>query len=173
MKMKVLLLTTAIAATGLFAASASAADGTITFNGSITASTCSINSGSPSFTVTMPTVGTTAFAAAGDYAGRTPFAISLSGCGSLTNTVNAYFEPGSTVNAAGRLNNTGAATGVDLQLLNASMGSIDLNTQAGTSTATISAGAATLNYYVQYYATTGTVGAGAVNSTVDYTIQYQ
>lgn len=172
MKMKALLLTAAIAATGLFATSASATDGTITFNGTITSATCTINSGSPSFTVTLPKVGTTAFAAAGDFAGRTPFSINLSGC-TATGTVQAYFEPGSTINAAGRLNNGGTATGVDLQVLNDSMSAINLSTQSGTSTATISSNAATLNYYVEYYATTGTVGAGTVSSTVNYTIQYQ
>jgi len=175
MKIKTLALTAAIAATGLFATSASAADGTITFTGNITSSTCSIDgngSGTASFTVSLPKVGTSAFSTSSKYAGRTPFSINLTGC-TATGTVQAYFEPGANVNASGRLSNTGGATGVDLQLLNDSQTAIDLNSQSGTTTATISSNAATLNYYVEYYSSTGTVGAGSVSSTVDYTIKYQ
>lgn len=177
--MKKLLVSAALAAVFATAAfSASATDGTITFNGKVTGSTCTINGGTTqSFTVTLPTVGASSLGAtAGTVAGTTPFAINLTAC-TATGTVKAYFEPGSTINTAGRLTNTaatGAATGVDLQVLNNSQAPINLNTQSGTTTATIASNAATLNYFVQYYNTTAAaVGAGNVSSTVNYTIQYQ
>lgn len=172
--MKTLILAAAIAATGLFATSASAADGTITFNGNVTATTCTINGGSPSFAVNLPTVSTGTLSAAGDWAGRTAFSIALTGCTASGQTVSAYFEPGGNVNTAGRLSNTAAtspAGNVDLQLLNNTLGVIDMYNGTNNSTATITSGSATLNYYVQYYATAAAT-AGAVKSTVDYTIQY-
>jgi major type 1 subunit fimbrin (pilin) len=177
--MKKILVSAALAALlGTAAFSAGAVDGTITFNGKVNSNTCTINAGTgPSFAVTLPTVGASALGTtAGTVAGTTPFNIALSAC-SATGTVKAYFEPGSTINANGRLSNTattGAATGVDLQVLNNSQAAINLNTQANTTTATIASNAATLNYYVQYYNTAAAaVGAGTVTSTVNYTIQYQ
>ena len=132
-----------------------------------------------SFAVTLPTVGAGSLGTtAGSVAGTTPFNIALSAC-TATGTVKAYFEPGSTINAAGRLNNTiatgsGGAAGVDLQVLNSGQTAINLNTQTGTTTATIATNAATLNYFVQYYNTTAAaVTPGTVSSTVNYTIQYQ
>jgi major type 1 subunit fimbrin (pilin) len=155
---------------------ASAVDGQITFAGKVTSSTCTVNAANgASFTVTLPTVGAAALGTtAGTVAGATPFSIALTAC-SATGTVKAYFEPGSTINANGRLNNTISATsGVDLQLLNDSRTAINLNTQANTTTATIATNAATLNYYVQYYNNSAAaVTAGLVASTVNYTIQYQ
>lgn len=160
---------------------AKATDGTITFNGQISSNTCSIastsvgGSGTASFTVTLPTVAAGALGtSAGTSAGTTPFSINLTGC-TGTGNVSAYFEPGSTITAAGRLKVTGA-TGVDLQLLNSGQTAINLSTQAGTTSASIATGSADLKYFVQYYnngtGTGGKVTAGAVASTVNYTIQY-
>lgn len=177
--MKKILVSAALAAIlGTAAFSASAVDGTITFNGKVNSNTCTINAGTgASFAVTLPTVGAGSLGTtAGTVAGTTPFNIALSAC-SATGTVKAYFEPGATINTNGRLSNTattGAAAGVDLQVLNSGQTAINLNTQSGTTTATIASNAATLNYFVQYYNTTAAaVTAGNVTSTVNYTIQYQ
>jgi major type 1 subunit fimbrin (pilin) len=170
---KRLLTAALIAGLGLaFVPGAFAADGTITFSGEIAASTCTINSGSPNLAVDLPHVGASALGSSvGTVAGTTPFTIDLSGC-SATGPVKAYFEPGTTINADGRLD-TGVA-GVDLRLLNDSQSAIDLNTQAGTTTATIASNAASLKYYVQYYNNgAGSIGTGAVTSSVAYSIVYQ
>jgi major type 1 subunit fimbrin (pilin) len=184
--MKKILLSAALAAVfgvvALAPQAATATDGTITFAGKISSSTCTIgSSGTPStggsFTVTLPTVSTGALGtSSGTVAGTTPFSINLSNCTSALNggSVKAYFEPGSTINTNGRLNT--AVAGVDLQVLNSGQTGINLSTQAGTTSATVTGGSATLAYYVQYYNNgangTGAVGSGTVGSSVNYSIVY-
>jgi major type 1 subunit fimbrin (pilin) len=176
---KTLLSAALIAGFGIAALAPQAAratDGTITFAGKIVANTCTIastsvgGSGTASFTVTLPTVAAGALGTtAGTVAGTTPFSINLSACTS-TGTVKTYFEPGATIKANGHL--TAGLANLDLQLLNAGQAPIDLSTQAGTTTATIATGAATLNYFAQYYNTGGTVATGNVASSVNYTVVY-
>ncbi|MGH8779746.1 fimbrial protein [Paraburkholderia sp.] len=159
---------------------AAAADGTIAFNGNVTAQTCTINgngSNARDFTVTLPTVSSSSLAAAGQTAGRTPFGISLTACTPATGNVHTYFEPGPTVNLqTGHLIlKTGGATNVEIGLQNGDFSDI----KAGAADASqnskpvaITTGSATLNYYAQYVAT-GAATAGAANSTVMYTLSYQ
>src|SRR3546814_10746061 len=83
-------------------------DGTITFEGEITANTCipSINGGGASDTVKLPTVSTSALNASGDTPGWTQFEIELTACSGVATTAMAYFDGGSNVEAAtGRLIN--------------------------------------------------------------------
>jgi major type 1 subunit fimbrin (pilin) len=157
-----------------------AADGTITFNGNITAQTCTIsgNGGGPSFTVTLPTVSTSALPTAGSIAGRTPFNIALSNCSPDSGSASTYFEPGATIDmATGRLQNTsGTATNVEVGLLNKDFSTIVLGaaqTSQNSQSAAISGGNATLNYFAQYVATNGAAGAGSVNTSTLYSIIYQ
>ncbi|SFK37656.1 fimbrial protein [Rhodanobacter glycinis] len=181
--MNKLLLTSALVAAfgaaALAPQAANANDGTININGAVTGSTCTvkINGAAGPATITLPTVSTTALSAIGDTAGQTAFAINLSGCaGSPTATkASTFFENGPNVNAAGRLVNTGTATGVDVQLVNSDNSVITAGSAApttGAGVATITANAATLNYYARYYAT-GTVGAGSVASSVQFSVIYQ
>lgn len=181
---KTALSALALVATSAVTASAFAVDGTITINGKITDTTCtiSVDGGSNDATVTLPTVSASALNAAGQTAGATPFNISLSNCtGSILNMASTYFEPGTYVDSeTGRLNidttAAGAANNVQVELLNADMNAI----VAGASVTNgqndvpvdISAGSGTLNYYAQYYAT-GVSTAGTVTTQVDYTMTYE
>lgn len=160
---------------------ASAADGTITFTGSITAQTCTINgngSNSSNFNVPLLNVGTSALAAAGQTASTTPFTIALTSCTPASGNVHAYFEPGPTVNTAtGNLFlNAGGATNVEIRLLNGDYSVIKLGaadaSQNSQSVAISATGAATLKYNAQYYAT-GAATAGAATSSVMYSLVYQ
>ncbi|CAM1000202.1 Fimbrial protein [Rhodanobacter sp. Root179] len=169
----------AVMAAVAFAPSAQATDGTINFTGAVTGSTCTvqINGAAGPATVTLPTVSTTALSASGATAGQTAFKINLSGCaGSPTATkASTFFENGPTVNAAGRLANTGTATGVDVQLVNSDNSVITAGSAApttGAGVATITANAATLNYYARYYATAAAT-AGTVASSVQFSVIYQ
>ncbi|VXB20541.1 Major fimbrial subunit SMF-1 [Burkholderia sp. 8Y] len=166
-----------IAAGGAFAS-----DGTITFNGALTASTCTINgngTSSKDFTVTLPTVSTSTLTASGQTAGATSYNIALSACAPVTTTSKAavFYEAGSTVDPAdGRLIvATGGAQNVKLELLNQDQTPIKAGYSRdlqNSKPADISSGAATLNYEVRYYAT-GATSAGAANSSVVYSIDYQ
>lgn len=156
--------------------SAFAADGTITFNGEVTAQTCSITTpGGADFTVNLPTVASSALSAAGQTAGRTGFAITLANC--PAGQVATYFEPGSTVdNASGRLNNQGTAGNVQVQLLGDNGQPIPVQA-SGTAQANsqwvsvASDGAASLDYAAEYYAT-GAATAGDVATSISYTVIY-
>ncbi|NML33940.1 fimbrial protein [Paraburkholderia antibiotica] len=166
---------------GLASLGAHAADGTITFNGMVTAQTCTINgngSGSNDFTVTLPTVSASTLAAAGDTAGRTPFNIALTNCTPASGNVHTFFEQGPTIDATtgDLILANGGATNVQLHLQNSDLSDIALNGDDGTqnslSVAISSAGAATLPYYVEYKAT-GAATPGAADSSVMYTMSYQ
>ena len=170
----------AIASTALVSQFASAnGDGTITFNGNITAQTCTINgngSGAKDFLVTLPPVSVTTLANAGQTAGRTRFTIALTNCTPDSGNAHTYFEPGITTDAAtGYLKlDAGGATNVQIGLLNGDLTEIKAgfpDSAQNSKPAPISAGSATLPYFAQYVST-GTATAGAANSSVMYTIIY-
>jgi len=166
---------------------AQAADGTITINGTITDSTCSINGAASGTaadsTVTLPSVPAGALSSTGATAGTSnpsDIRFSLTGCtGSATKAV-ARFENGPTVDqATGNLVNqagTGAAGNVQVQLLNSQRQPINITTNANNDAATsgvdITSGNADLTYFGRYYAT-GAATAGAVSTSVQYTMDYQ
>lgn len=171
------VVTAASLACAMAPAMANASDGTITFTGSVTASTCTIavNGGAASATVVLPPVSTKSLTGKGVVAGATNFSIALSACEASLKNANAFFELGATVNTAtANLVNSGTATLVEVQLLDKKGTHIKPGDQAqyaaGSYTPVTSA-AATLSYAAQYYAT-GQTTAGTVSSTVTYSISY-
>lgn len=160
---------------------ANASDGTVTFAGKVTASTCTINvgttSGGSSSTVTLPTVDVASLSAAGKVAAPTPFSIYLTACTfANAGNVGVYFEPGANTQTDGNLKNTAATNNVEIQLLNSTQGVMTLNSASGaqngtTAAVTTSSTSATLNYYAQYYATAAAT-AGTVGSSVTYSVVY-
>jgi major type 1 subunit fimbrin (pilin) len=180
-------LIVAMGVAGLVSMKAHAADGTITINGAVSDTTCSINgvaAGSPAdVSVTLPTVPTSSLASAGAIAGTSNLGdikLALSGCSGPATKAVARFENGPTVDqSSGYLVNKASASpaqNVEVRLLNAQLQPINILTNANndfaTNAAVISGGAATLNYFAQYYAT-GKAQAGGVNTSVQYTMQYQ
>lgn len=187
--MKKTLFTAALAAAfGLVAMQASAADGTITFTGLITDTTCTVTGGTgtdgaaQNITVAMPTVSVTALKADGQRAGDTPFSLVIGGSGQTGCTngkvVSLRFEPAQSpmIDATtGRLKNStaaGMATLVEVAMLNAAKSDINLYTSANSTQATIANNTATLNYWAQYVATGGASTAGTVNTNVVYSLTY-
>ena len=170
--MKKILLVAAAAAGLASIAPAFAADGTITVNGKVTATTCTIaNSGN--VTVTLPDVSTTALTTNGAIAGQKAFALNLSGCAANTKAT-AYFEPGATIDpATGNLRNTtgsGFATNVQVQLYNSDLSAINLFSNNAKQVTVGTAGP--MNFYAGYFAT-GQATAGNVTTSVIYTMSYQ
>jgi len=184
--MKKLILSAAlIAGFSAFGANqALAADGTITFNGQISAVTCTIHGGTPgggnNFTVTLPTVQTTAFnGGVGTVAGATPYAIYVGGTGEAGCTdgtvVSVHYEPTSPQvdPTTGNLNVTGGAAGVQMQVLNgADKSVINLASAPDSAPQTIANNQATLPFFAQYISTAASVTAGTANSSVLYSIAY-
>jgi major type 1 subunit fimbrin (pilin) len=181
------LFVAAVGATALLSMKAHAADGTITFTGTVSDTTCSINgvtSGNPAdIAVTLPPVPAGALASAGATAGTTnsgAIQMQLTGCSGTATKAVARFENGSTVDQSnGYLLNQSSVTpaqNVEIRLLNASMQPINIltgaNNDISANGATITGGAVTLKYFAQYFAT-GKAQAGGVTSSVQYTMQYQ
>lgn len=174
----------ALVITSAVTTSAYAVDGTITINGQITDTTCtiSVDGGSADATVTLPTVSSSTLAAAGATAGMTPFNISLSGCtGVSLDTAQTYFEPGAfTDSNTGRLNIDSSvvdtAQNVQVELLNANRQPLVVGASVANGQndipVSIAAGSGTLNYFAQYYATGASV-PGSVTTQVDYTMIYE
>jgi major type 1 subunit fimbrin (pilin) len=157
---------------------AQATDGTISFTGSLSNSTCTINGGTGSFSVALPVVSISSLGSAAATAGATPFSIKMTGCTGTSTSTTTYFESGAAINYAnGRLKNTAAttpATNVEIELLNADNSVIDLSKAVGAqgvAAAPMSASSSTANFVARYYASAATT-AGAVASTVNYSITY-
>lgn len=180
MNYKARVLAVLVAATATSAVMA--ADGNIIFNGELKAETCTVgvNGGAADGTiVTLPTLATSVLASAGKVAGATGFNIELSKCSAALKTAAAFFEAGVGVDPkTGNLKNTGPATNVQLQLLDATNGKVikagDTGQVAATSRINIDPAAltASLPYAVQYFAQAAT-GPGKVVGAVTYSINYQ
>ncbi|WP_373377365.1 fimbrial protein [Cupriavidus nantongensis] len=177
-----LLAALIVAGTAMGAQFAHAADGTITFNGNITAQTCKINgngTNSHDFNVQLPTVSTSTLKAPGNVAGQTPFNIALTDCTPDSGNVHTFFEAGPTTDATtgNLILETGGAQNVQIRLLNGGTANTPIkagftDAAQGSNSVPITNGAATLWYYAQYYAT-GQATAGAANSSVMYSIAYE
>ncbi|WP_329955982.1 fimbrial protein [Burkholderia cepacia] len=162
---------------------AHATDGTITFTGSISSQTCTINgngTGAKDFTVALPPVSAGALAAAGQTAGQTPFNITLSKCSSPSGSVHTFFEPGATTDlSTGNLMVTaggGSAANVQIGLTNADFSPIKAgaaDASQNSKAVSIVDNGATLQYYARYVATGGAATAGTANSSVMYSLVYQ
>lgn len=162
-----------------------AADGTINFQGALTAQTCSVSvNGVPAPTaasVTLPPMSADILNSSGRRAGKTYFDIALSDCSGAATTAATFFEAGSNVDMQTgwlkQMDNAGAAN-VALELLDSST---DMAIRAGNSQqlsqnsryAIPASGAVAIPYAVQYVATSGAASAGAVVGSVTYSINYQ
>ena len=169
-------------AMALFSASTTvamaASNNTITFQGEVTAQTCSVtvNGVDANPMVLLPTVSSSDLDASGKTAGKTTFTLGVSGCapGPTDIDVKTVFVANQ-VTASGNLKNTGTAGNVELQLLKdaTTTSGIDLNSGVAQDGIVLKAGdtAAEHDFAVQYYAT-GQAGAGSVIASVQYAVSY-
>ncbi|RQR66984.1 type 1 fimbrial protein [Burkholderia sp. Bp9126] len=189
---KVISALLAFAGIGLMS-TAHAADGTITFTGNITASTCKIDGSDAASThdksVTLPTVSARALNSVGAVAGRTAFGFALTDCkvddetskGNPTK-VQVAFENATNVTLDGKLSldegtaEAPTASNVVLQLLNDKQEPIKVGANAPDQNSQVVSinedGTAQLNFFAEYLATEAAT-AGSANSRVQYTLTYQ
>ncbi|MBQ0946162.1 type 1 fimbrial protein [Ideonella sp. 4Y16] len=174
--MKKILTLVALAAAAALPMAAQASDGSLTFNGALTSTTCTVTAGSANQTITLPTLDIGTLAATGLTAGDTAFAISTTGATCTATTATAYFESNANVDTgSGRLNSTGTAANTQLQLLNKSGTVIDLSKPSGSqnvNSAAVTGGNSTSDFIVRYYAT-GATTAGSVASAISFSMVYQ
>lgn len=150
-----------------------AADGTVSFNGKITATACKINSSSTN--VSMGTISTSAFGtSAGITAAAKAFNIVLTECPSGSNYINVRFD--GTPDAANPsilalTPGTGVASNVGIALFESNGETlIPLNTNSAQKS--ITSGTNTLPYVAKYMSTAASVTAGSADSTASFTIVY-
>lgn len=175
--------------TALLSSQAYAADGTISFTGNISSSTCTVTggtgsvAGSKDISVTLPNISTDVLAQDGDVAGETPFSIVIgskdeTGCANgliaslhFESQKSALIDP-----ATGNLNNqTGPdfAENVQIELLNNEGNKIDLYNSDNVSFAKIDGHSATLNFLARYKANGGAVKPGKVDTNLVYSVTYK
>ena len=175
--------------------SGQASDGTITFTGAVTASTCTLSvngGGSGTATVALPTVdiGALSSVGAGTTAAGTFFSVGVTNCtgvadiGSPTpaapTSVAIYFEAGPNVDevTGGLINTLTSGSNVEVNLYNAS-GSTIVGTQIQPGTPTHQPTALTIasggtQWFYAGYATVAAAAAtaGAVSTSITYSLVY-
>jgi major type 1 subunit fimbrin (pilin) len=172
----------AIMAAAGFAPTAQAVDGTINITGQVVGQTCKVENTAygtqATKSVTLPLVLAPVLGTAGNTANKTPFTLNITGCDSALSTVQTQFS-GANIDASTgnlKLTGVGAATNVEIQLLNASNVVMPLNaanaTAQNSQVVSLSGGAATMNYSAQYVAVGGAAGAGSANTSVEFTMNY-
>jgi major type 1 subunit fimbrin (pilin) len=152
---------------------------TVTFNGKVLSSTCTVsNASGGNVAVTLPAVPVSSFSGAASFAGSTPFSLTLTGCPTTPSgvVVGAAFSGTSIDSSTGAIKNaTGAGnSNVEVQMTTTTDTGINLNTNPNPVSATISpTGTASLDYKARYYQATATaVTPGLVNASVTYTLTY-
>lgn len=177
---------------GVFSSGAIAADGTITFEGTISEATCEISGGDdttpdqgPDFTVTLPKVNVVTLNEATAGTGDTPFHIKLSGSNCTNGKIaNVVFEKAASTTIesvyGGLVNNVAASAGgaenVLVRIKNTADNSNTLNlNNANTShqPVLIASNAATFSYSAYYYALNAAATSGDVKAELVYSISYE
>jgi major type 1 subunit fimbrin (pilin) len=153
-----------------------AADGQVNFKGEIIDSACEVvNSVSNPLDVTLGQVAKTAFTGAGSTAAATKFTLQLKNCPESVTSAAVKFDGTADAgdnNVLQLTQDTGVATGVGIQLSDASNAVLPLFT-ASTSYPLVSGTAVNnLDFVARYIATDETVTAGPANSVASFSINY-
>ncbi|OMQ21775.1 hypothetical protein BMI79_13770 [Serratia oryzae] len=162
-------------------ASAFAADGMISFEGIVNGKTCTLDSGSQNLTVTLPSVLTTTFSAAGTASSAAPtqFTLTASGCDVGTVSAAAVFSAGANVDSVtGNLKNTFAG-GTNAQVrLYKKDGLTPINLanfgDSVTNTGTVDSGTGTVSviFFANYFGAVAPVTPGLLKTSIQYSMQY-
>lgn len=146
------------------------------FNGSITDSSCNVDSGSTSQTVDLGKWASSYFTGAGSETTKTPFHIKVKDCPASVAKVAVLFDGARDQSDATLLATNGGATGVAIKLYEddqntaVSLGKVskDHPVVAG---ATAGTGTADLKFFADYVST-GAVAAGDANGTANFNMIY-
>ena len=150
--------------------------GQVIFNGSITDSSCNIDSASTSQTVDLGKWASTYFTSTGFETTKTPFHIKVKDCPASVTNVAVLFDGARDQSDNTLLATTGGAAGVAIKLYEddkstaVSLGSVSKakNVVAG---ATAGTGTADLEFFANYIST-GAVTAGDANGTANFNMIY-
>jgi major type 1 subunit fimbrin (pilin) len=173
---KNIIVATLVAASAMTTASAFAADGKINFTGSVLDTSCNVtNASTGSLDVVMGQVSKSAFTTSNTVA-ATKFTLQVTGCPTTTDGgVTVSFDGTSVAGDNSILALTkgvGVATGVGIQLSDASQSVLPLNTTSAKYNLT--SGAANLDFVARYIATgaAADVTSGAANAVASFSVIY-
>lgn len=158
-----------------FGSTAMAADGTVKFNGDIVDTPCVVSTDSADQTVTLGKVKASTFAKAKDISKDQGFSIKLEECDATVKKTATVMFIGSQDSADNTLlalsNDSGAATGVGIEILNNAGTVIPMGTASSDNA--LQTGENVLNFKAHYKSTAATVGVGPANSQADFQITYK
>lgn len=162
----------------LFAASALAADSTITISGYVRDNGCAVAGESKDFIVDLMDNAAKQFSAVGATTPAIPFRIVLSPCGGAVSAVKVGFIGVADNDNTSLLKLDGgavAAAGMGVQILNDQQTMLPLNaTSSAIPWTTLTPGQSnTLNFYARLMATQVPVTPGHVNATATFTLEFQ
>ncbi|CDN01682.1 TPA: fimbrial protein [Klebsiella quasipneumoniae] len=156
--------------------SAQGAGGQVNFNGSITDSSCNVDSSSTGQTVDLGKWTSTYFTSTGFETTKTPFHIKVTDCPASIKTVAVLFDGARDPSDNTLLATTGGAAGVAIKLYEddkstaVSLGSVSKAKNVVTG-ATAGTGTADLKFFADYIST-GAVTAGDANGTANFNMIY-
>ncbi|WP_333495296.1 fimbrial protein [Kluyvera sp. CHPC 1.251] len=162
-----------VMASSVLAGVAHAADGEVKFVGNITATACTVDSSSKNQEVSLGTVATTAFTAAGDKAAPKDFQIKLTSCPETVKNIVVTFDgiADSTNKALLALDSGMTATNVAVEISDTS-GNV-LFMRENSAQYAVASNQVTISLVGRYVSTAAAVGAGTANATTQFTIDYQ
>ncbi|MEC5409472.1 fimbrial protein [Paraburkholderia sp. MPAMCS5] len=133
--------------------------------------TCSVSSLSANQTIPMATVNPSMFPGSGSVAAKTPFSIALI-CDANVGVAVTFVSATGNSGIASVLASGGTATGVGVQLLNASGAPITLGDPLQLTSGTVAN--PTFNFFAQYWRLgSAPVTSGSVNASTIFTMSYQ
>ncbi|WP_347449278.1 fimbrial protein [Pantoea stewartii] len=170
---KLRFMATALAAISL-CGTASAADGTINFTGTIRDTACTVDTASANQTVNLGTVAATSFGSAGSTASASRFTINLTGCPTAVTTASIRFDgPLASGNSNLLALSSGqTATNVGVGIYQQDSATLIPVAKASAPVTLSSTGTNTLNFVAKYVSTAATVGAGSANAVATFTVAY-
>ena len=160
---------------------ATAADGTLTFEGLVNAKTCTLEPSSASQLVTLQPVNADLLQGAGKVAGSQNFTLNTTGCDANA-MVAAVFATGGNVDpATGNLNNTippaNGGTNAQVALFRADgttkIDLSDISSSGGYQVESGADGKASLGFVAKYAASSATTTPGVLKTNLQYTMSYQ
>lgn len=172
---KNIIVATLVAAAALTTASAFANDGQINFTGSVTDASCNVtNAATGTLDVNMGMISSSAFGVSGDTAGAKKFTLQVTGCPTTTDGGIRVSFDGTSVSGNSSVlqltQGTGVATGVGIQLSDASQNVLPLN--VASTSYPLTGGAANLDFVARYISTAATVTSGAANAVASFSFIY-
>ncbi|RWR01119.1 fimbrial protein [[Pantoea] beijingensis] len=171
---KFTLIATATLAAVSICGTASAADGTINFTGSIRDTACTVDTASANQTVNLGNIATTSFGSAGSSASSARFTINLTDCPAAITSASIRFDgplaSGNSNLLALSSGQTATNVGVGIYEQNSTtLIPVGSPSDAVTLSAT---GINAINFLAKYVSTAAVVGAGSANAVATFTVAY-